>query len=295
MDRVLLIIDDILYSQHVEMTLRKVGFDVESINNEFNVTESILSYNPSYIICRGSSSRVSTLNVGKKIKDSHSKHAGKIILIFPEDFQMTPDSLLEIKMDLLLFEPLSTLKLAVHLFSFSKNNFEFIRDKLLKFAITDSLFRNYEQQILKRVGVTLDSEINLVSSMEQPPPLESENVAQMNTTSTPVQVTEPTELSAQAAQKDVTSKLNKEIYVAEQELSLKMNAYDQVIKTVDIDLNVGFKKRQIKEVVSLQRKELMHKQSLDKKVEQAQQELDNEKIRFAQAMFKSKNKIDEIK
>ena len=59
MDRVLLIIDDIQYSRHVEMTLRKVGFDVESLSNEFNLAETILTFNPDYVICRGNTNRLS--------------------------------------------------------------------------------------------------------------------------------------------------------------------------------------------------------------------------------------------
>lgn len=176
MDRVLLIIDDIQYSRHVEMTLRKVGFEVEAINNEFNVNETLLTYNPDYIICRGNSNRLSVLNVARKLKEG-SRFNGKVVLIFPEGFKLSPDDLIQMKMDLLLFEPMSTLRLAVHLFSFSSADFEFVKDKLLKFAITDNQFRNYEQTILKSAGMTFDSEIQYVSSMAYvapPKPVETE-------------------------------------------------------------------------------------------------------------------------
>ena len=123
MDRVLLVIDDIQYSRHIEMTLRKVGFDVETINNEYNITDSILSYNPDYIVCRGISNRMSTLNVGKKIRESSGKYTGRVILIFAEGYKVSVDDLVKLRPDLLLFEPISTMKLAIYLFSFSKNDY----------------------------------------------------------------------------------------------------------------------------------------------------------------------------
>ena len=177
MDRVLLIIDDIQYSRHVEMTLRKVGFDVEALSNEFNLAETILTFNPDYVICRGNSNRLSVHSVGRKLKDASTKFFGKVFLIFPEGYKITPDDVTKLRMDMMLFDPLSTLKLAMHLFAFSQQDFETVRDKLLKFAITDNTFRNFEQGILKSIGKTLDAEIQIISSMENLPiSTESENV-----------------------------------------------------------------------------------------------------------------------
>lgn len=167
MDRVLLVIDDIQYCRHVEMTLRKMGFDVESINNEFNLSDSVLTYNPDYIVCKGNSSRLSAVNVGKKLKESNLKFSGKVILILANGVNLAPDELIKLKMDLLFFEPMSTLKLAISLFSLTGGEVEFVKDKMLKFAITDTQFRNFEQQLLRSAGITLDSEIETISEMNQ--------------------------------------------------------------------------------------------------------------------------------
>ena len=70
MDRVLLVFDDLQYSLHLEMTLRKVGFDTETITNEYNLSEKLLTFNPDYIIAKGNSQRVSSMQIGKKLKDS---------------------------------------------------------------------------------------------------------------------------------------------------------------------------------------------------------------------------------
>lgn len=176
MDRVLLIVDDIQYCRHVEMTLRKAGFDVESVNNEFNLNETLLTFNPDFIICKGNSSRLSALNVGKKLRESSTRSPAKVILILPEGLNVSSDELIKLKMDLLLFEPIGTLKLSMSLFSLAGGDVEFAKDKLLKFAITDTQFRNFEQQLLRVAGVTLDSEIESISEMRQfslpPPPAE---------------------------------------------------------------------------------------------------------------------------
>lgn len=324
MDRVLLIIDDIQYSRHVEMTLRKVGFDVESINNEFNVGDTLLTFNPDYVVCRGNSSRLSTLNVGRKLKESNTKFNGKVVLIFQEGLKVSPDDLIKLKMDLLLFEPISTLRLAVHLFSMSGGDFEFIKDKLLKFAITDNTFRNYEQQMLKNAGLTIDSEIQIVSSMDHLPAFTSiqttENVPDpeenlgkvhiiksdaVDKSSEPIVqegaldlarttyhvksdpasdvapiFPQPDDLSADAIQA-----INQEIQTVEDELPLRIESYNRSIGKLDQDLKAGLKKRQTKKASNKLHKDLIDEGKTDKKSEQEQ---DDEKVRFANALFKKK-------
>jgi len=277
MDRVLLIIDDIQYSRHIEMTLRKVGFDVESINNEFNMSDRILSFNPNYIICRGSSSRLTTLNVGRKLKDSNSKFTGKAILVFQEGVKVSADDLIQLKMDLLLFEPVSTLRMVVYLFSFSEHNYEFIKDKLLKFAITDNQFRNYEQLILKKAGLTIDSEIQIVSGMEY-----------KGSVATSSRKADEGFLSSQTEDLSPESikRLNQELIVAEKELPLRIDTYNRIVKNVELKEDSSLKKRQTKKAADQLRKDLINEKKTDIKFEQ---DLNEEKIRFTNALFSKKS------
>lgn len=311
----MLIIDDIQHSWHIEMTLRKVGFDVEAINSEFSMPESILSFNPDYIICRGIRNRLSALNVGRKLKEASSKYDGVVILIFPEGFKIAAVDLLKLKMDLFLFDPISTLRLVVHLLSFSKHNFEFIRDKLLKFAITDIEFRNFEQQILKNAGITIDSEIQIISGMDYAPPPsrriinEADSIAPIESQQTvkaedgksederssPIILnasresgtdaagfgaSQPTDLSIETLQK-----INQEIQTVEQELPLRIDTYSHTLKKVHLESSLGLKKWQTKKAVKQLRKDLIKEQKTDSKSEQV---LDDEKVRFAQALFRKK-------
>ena len=319
MDRVLLIIDDIQYCRHVEMTLRKVGFDVESLNNEFNLSDSVLTFNPEFIICRGNSSRLSTLNVGKKLGESNSKFTGKVILIFAEGFTIPQEDLIRLKMDLLLFEPISTLKLAMSLFSLSGGEVEFVKDKLLKFAITDTQFRNYEQQMLRTAGVSLDTEIQAVSEMSQfvPPPLPAtaEPVSSSDTKKplafmvhitgssvightyikgdSPTAVTdsvaatgdipEGSDKAVRAVSDEIRDKLKVELTESAQELPLRIDSYNRAINKVDQDLSVGLKKRQTRKASNQLQKDLIEEKKADKK---SVTELDLERIKFTKALFK---------
>lgn len=297
MDRVLLIIDDIQYSRHVEMTLRKVGFDVESSNNEFNLTESILTYNPDYIICRGNTTRLSVLSIGRKLKETHSKFYGRVILIFPEAFKILPEDLVSLRMDLVLFDPMSTLKLAMHLFSFGENDFDFIRDKLLKFAITDNQFRGYEQQILKKAGLTIDSEIQVISNMVHVPRTNENKLYSSNDSIEVVSdsiilepkyipAVEPSFPKPEALSTATLERINKEIQALEQELPLRIDTYNHSIKKTNQDLNKGLSKRQTRKALSKFHMELISEQKSDEKSEK---KLHDEKVRFTKAMFSKKS------
>ena len=289
MDRVLLIMDDIQYNRHVEMTLRKVGFEVESVNNEFNINEPLLSFNPDYIICRGNSARLNVLNVAKKLKDSSTRYNGKVILVFPENFVVPPDELFKLKVDLLLHDPISTLRLVVQLISLTTNDIEFIKDKLLKFAITDNQFRNYEQQILKNAGLTIDSEIQIISNMESGTDQgfivqKGEGAHNLGT-----MIEKHPELKDDYGMvmvpQDVMEKVRNEIAALNNEMPLRIETYNRVIKKVDQDLKKGHKKRQTKKELNQLHKDLLAEKKTDKKSEEQQ---DDERIKYTNALFRKK-------
>lgn len=316
MDRVLLIIDDIQYSRHVEITLRKVGFDVEALTNEFNLAETILTFNPDYIICRGNTNRLSVHSVGRKLKDASTKFFGKVFLIFPEGYKITPEDVTKLRMDMILFDPLSTLKLAMHLFAFSQQDFETVRDKLLKFAITDNVFRNYEQGILKSIGKTLDAEIQIISSMQALPISgESEKVeikgaeksqdedllfaaeqflaVEPQGENRPITEQEPdytpSSLPAfpkpEPLSKEAIVRINREIQGVAEELPLRIEHYTILLKDVDQNLAIGLKRRQARAETAKLHLELMNEQKTDEKREKSHHD---EKVRFTQALFQKK-------
>ena len=262
MDRVLLLIDDIQYAGHLEITLRKVGFDPETITNEYNLTDRLLAFNPDYIIAKGNSARVSSLSIGKKLGEN-SKIQCKVILIFAEESKPTPEDLIRLRMDLLLFEPMSALRLVAHLLTLTKMDKEAIMDKLLRFAHTDPQFRNTEQQILKSMGTTIDSEIQIITGDHNREKSESEsqedsflNFDSFDTVPVPKEkasgqkneVKQPLlESEADAGVSEAyKSKIKNELEAAGRALPIRIEAYNHVIKDVDQDLQIGLKKRQTK-------------------------------------------------
>lgn len=294
MDRVLLVIDDIQYNRQVEMTLRKLGFEVESVNNEFSMNEPLLAFNPDYIVVKGQSQRLNILSVAKKLREA-SNQTNKVILVFPENFQVSSDDLFNIRADLILNEPVSTLRLVMYLISLSGLNIEFVKEKLLKYAITDSQFRAGEQQLLKSAGVTIDSEIELLSNLE--------NIEQLNPqvhliTKTMARVEPQPEAPAviiipqdsadgeslhYVVSDESKQRLQDELVQSKDELELRIDTYNRVIKDVDQDLKVGLKKRQTKKEFNQLRKDLIAENKADKNSEKA---MDSDRIQFTKALFK---------
>ncbi|MGZ3692376.1 MAG: hypothetical protein ACXVAX_12790 [Pseudobdellovibrio sp.] len=336
MDRVLLIIDDIQYNRQVEMTLRKIGFEVESVNNEFNVNEPLLAFNPDYIVVRGNSNRLNVLNVGKKLAESSNHNNGKVILVFPDKSNISPDDLFKVRADLVLTEPMSTLRLVMYLISISGQDMEFVKEKLMKFAVTDSQFRITEQQLLKNAGITIDSEIENLTQLESMPAQGSKTLAYMPTrdaekeTKPAIMVFKDDSINSQPktnvfkdeSQKsepgvvkiegeglkkadlfvpespeslgdpnlyqpdlDARAHIKEEIIESKQELPLRIETYNRLIKGVDQDLKIGLRKRQTKKEFNQLHKDLLNEKKTDKQLEDS---LDNERVRFTKALFDKK-------
>lgn len=278
MDRVLLIIDDIQYAGHLENTLRKVGFDVETITNEFTMPDKLLSFNPDYIIVKGAGIRVTTETVGKKLKES-TKFLGKVILVFPKDRKTSnPEELIKLRMDVLLFDPISALRLANSLLSLTQLDKDVIFDRLMRLALTDPQFRAAEAEILQSTGSTLESEIKLIGG-HGPAPAEADSSIKeddiLNFISPPGKValkTPDLDLSPEYKQA-----IQNELNALEGELSLRIETYNNAIKTIDQDLKSGHKKRQTRAVNVKLFSELP---------EDDRTALDEERKKFAKALIK---------
>ncbi len=281
MDRVLLIIDDIQYAGHLESTLRKVGFDVETITNEFHMPEKLLSFNPDYIIVKGIGVRVSTENVGKKLKES-TKFLGKVILVFPQDRKTSnPEELIKLRMDILLYEPISALRLTNSLLSLTQLDKDAIFDRLMRLALTDSQFRAAESELLQGTGSTIESEIKLVTGKAQGE--ESENSLKeddiLNFISPPG--AQSKKMSKNSPDLGLSTEYKQgvqdELNALDKGLSLRIETYNNAIKTIDQDLKSGHKKRQTRQV---------NVKLFEEVPEESRLALDEERKKFAKALVK---------
>jgi hypothetical protein len=287
MDRVLIAIDQIQFSSHLEMTLRKVGFDVEVITTEFNLSEKLLTFNPDIIIARGQSTKLSVLNIGKKLKDN-SKYTGKVILILGTDQKISPSDLEKIKSDLLLFEPVGALKITLNILNMDPQRKELMLDRLLRMAEVDPQFRSVEQSYLVSHGHDLDREITTVhgktESTDNQEFVISEDLVKSFASPDLAKdtVIDPVE-SRKGISDEAKAHINAELLAVKEELPLRIGNYNHQIRKLDLDLKKGLSKRQTKNQVKKHRAELMVDPGQDKL-----ESLDQEKQRFAKALFKKK-------
>ena len=134
--RVLLVYEDFQDLGITETYLKKVGFDVLSLMNEMAIQENILSFNPEVIIANGKSAKVSTLSVGRKLKDT-LRYDGKVILIIPKTVRPQPGELMRVKMDAVMEAPVNAEKMLQTLAKFAGISSEALLEKLRKARLSD--------------------------------------------------------------------------------------------------------------------------------------------------------------
>lgn len=169
MSKVLLVYDDFAELTAIDYSLKKVGFDVIALTNEFTIKDQVIAFNPDILICSGSSSRVSTLSVGKKVKEM-TRWPGKSVLIFPENYEIPPDELIKIRMDMMLEAPVPLTRLIQIIAKLSGQDDQTVIDKLVKtfanentdqqsYLNQDEDIRNAIQHIQGQIGKLSDPKV----------------------------------------------------------------------------------------------------------------------------------------
>lgn len=110
MQKILLVFEDYGELMALDSSLKRVGFDVLGISSEYSMADQILSFNPDLVIGSGSAGKVTSLGVGKRLKDM-SRWTGKVVLLFPANFKPAPQDLLKIRVDMILESPVPPLRM----------------------------------------------------------------------------------------------------------------------------------------------------------------------------------------
>lgn len=110
MNKILLVYEDYAEMMTIESALKKVGFDVMSLSNEYLVGDQIVAFNPDLVVTYGKGGKVNTLSVGKRLKEM-PRWQGKAVLIFAPGVKPQPQDLLKIRVDMVLEAPISMLRL----------------------------------------------------------------------------------------------------------------------------------------------------------------------------------------
>lgn len=290
MDRVLLVYEDLNELGHIEATLRKVGFDVESISTDFSLSEKLLSFNPDIITVYGKGIKFSTIALGKKLKDNF-RYQGKVVLIFAPDDPPNPQDLLKVRVDVLVQAPVGAIKLADSLLRLSGRDFTQAMDKLTRIAETDLQFRNFENKILAGSGRSVDSELLHISGRREVTKrtLVSSDLSESHEVDVGEGVTAPDDpdfVEAQKSLEDLVSEdakhsVKAQLQQAKEAAELRLASYKQYIEKVDFDIE----KAQLKKTAARkEQKELL--KYWNKKDLENQDQL---RKQFAQALFKKKS------
>lgn len=110
MSKVLLVYEDYADLMTVDATLKRVGFDVLGISSEYSLADQMLGFNPDVVVGSGRAGKVTTLGVGKRLKEM-TRWPGKSVLIFPPNFKPSPQDLLKLRVDMILESPVPPMRL----------------------------------------------------------------------------------------------------------------------------------------------------------------------------------------
>lgn len=207
MDRVLLVMDNVQFSGHLENALRKLGYITDALQNEYTINERIIAFNPDIVISRGTSARLSTLNVGKRLRDN-AKFSGKVILVFPLENKPDQNQMNFIKADVILTEPTTAVKIATAVLNLEVTEKPGMREKLYKMIHDDPVFIEEEQVFL----------------VQQSQPHEDDSNQLLM----------------------IRDKIKNELHNDALRLSSKIEGYNKQIDNIDMDLKKGLSKTKTK-------------------------------------------------
>tara|TARA_B110001454_G_scaffold213372_1_gene231455 strand:- start:40504 stop:41562 length:1059 start_codon:yes stop_codon:yes gene_type:complete len=152
MSKILLVYDDFAELNATELSLKKSGFDVIGLTNEYTIKDQIVSFNPDILVGFGNSQRVGSLSVGKKLKDMN-RWTGKSVLIFPKSYELPAEELLRMRMDMLLESPISVIRLIQIICKLLKLDEKAVIEKLAKSFAKDRhddlAFASYDSDTVK--------------------------------------------------------------------------------------------------------------------------------------------------
>lgn len=283
MERILIAVDNNAYAGHLEMTLRKVGYDIENTSTEYNLSEKLLSFNPDIIIAKGNSTRLSAMNIGKKLKET-IKFAGKVVLVLAGNQKLNPQDLASIRTDLMLFEPIGAMGLTMQILNLDPLRKKTMQEKLIRMAEIDVNFRQAEQNYLVQYGRDLDKELKLIAGPDYVPQNEEIIIKDSDITELTQHLHlkgkyEPTKVSQVTS--DYLKALAAEMSQIESELPLRIDSYNHLIKNIDGDLRKGLNKRDTQTV-----QKVIHKDAAVDPGLEAIKSIDQERQQYVNALWK---------
>lgn len=131
MNKILLVIEDFTELTNLESVLKKLGFNVVGISSEFSISQQILSFNPELVFASGRGGKVTSLGVGRRLKEM-TRWNGRTILAFPSGFKPSAQDLLKVRMDAVIESPIAPIKILSVLAKFTGAQEQDFLDRLTK-------------------------------------------------------------------------------------------------------------------------------------------------------------------
>ncbi len=283
MDRVLLVTSDQTFSSHIEKTVNQIGLDVSVCMHETELYDFLNEFKPSIVVVKGDSQDISSLAVGKVLRDR--KYDGRVILILDKDQKVDPNELNQVRMDFLLFEPVGAIKVVSHILDLMTEERDVIRSRLLKIADGDKQFRRKEESFLVSSGKSINQEITHVRGKIK----KDSGFTHVKSNNQPVGsddiiINNPDQHPDELSTDDLLAtgeRIKNELKQNEAELPSKIDRYNLTIQDIDIPLSTGHKKRH----TSAKQKDLRKEHLIDPGQEKLDN-LDSERKKFANALMK---------
>lgn len=133
MRKVLLVYDDFNEMTLTESTLKKLGFDVVGISNEYLLSQKMLEFAPDTVVVAGGNSKVNSVSVSAKLKEN-KKFNGKVIVVLPPGLKINPHDLLRMRMDRIFEGPVSQKALIEGLAALMDQDQSALLEKLRRFT-----------------------------------------------------------------------------------------------------------------------------------------------------------------
>jgi hypothetical protein len=166
MSKVLLCFEDFSELMTTQTSLQKAGFDVLAITSEFSLSNQVLSFNPDIVVGYGRGPKLSTVGVGKRLKEM-SRWPGKVLLIFPTKVKPEPSDVARLRMDMAIEGPIDILKLLYVLAEMAQLHPEELIEKYKKNIQVDSAQTSHGEISIQSADKT--DAVYVSGRMDQPP------------------------------------------------------------------------------------------------------------------------------
>lgn len=151
MPRILLILDDYNEMLYLQTLLKKLGFDVDSLTNTRNFSDSLLAFNPKFLIMTAQGKKVNGVELTKFV--SKRQGSPRVILLKPSTQSFSNGELMDTMIDKVMETPVNIVKLLKCFAEYDTNvKYDQLSQKLANIISVDKNDEEFVQKIKGDLG-----------------------------------------------------------------------------------------------------------------------------------------------